>query len=550
MRMMVDTLSTQKPELNGSELREMFGLATEWLEKNAGDIDALNVFPVPDGDTGTNMLLTMRSVMSEAELAPGVTASDIAQSMARGALMGARGNSGVILSQIFKGFAAGLAGRDSFGPKELADALEKASLAAYTALSKPREGTMLTVIKDVAFAARSGAVRNGHDIVAFMERVVEEAGDSVARTPQLLDVLKDAGVVDAGGQGLYIILKGILGYLKNEGVEMLKSDTPVVRQPVRVTKGPVPGDERAYGYCTEMIIRGNDLRQDQIRRWVESQGESVIVVGDKDTVKVHVHTHHPGTIIEFAISLGTVHDLKIQNMDDQHEDFLQIPGKPEKASGIAIVAVVAGEGLQEVFYSLGTTAIIAGGQTMNPSCSDILQAINSISSEEVIVLPNNKNVIPAARQAAGVAVKTVKVLPTRSIPQGLSALLGFNSEANLEENMTGMSRLQKEVRSIEITSAIRNARVNGLSIKEGDYIGLIDGDMKITCDTPQQAVFDSLEEVDAEDAGIISLFYGNRVEDNEAAELGDALRNRYPGLEVELIRGSQPHYSYIISVEK
>jgi len=513
MRMMVDTLSTQKPELNGSELREMFGLATEWLEKNAGDIDALNVFPVPDGDTGTNMLLTMRSVMSEAELAPGVTASDIAQSMARGALMGARGNSGVILSQIFKGFAAGLAGRDSFGPKELADALEKASLAAYTALSKPREGTMLTVIKDVAFAARSGAVRNGHDIVAFMERVVEEAGDSVARTPQLLDVLKDAGVVDAG-------------------------------------KGPVPGDERAYGYCTEMIIRGNDLRQDQIRRWVESQGESVIVVGDKDTVKVHVHTHHPGTIIEFAISLGTVHDLKIQNMDDQHEDFLQIPGKPEKASGIAIVAVVAGEGLQEVFYSLGTTAIIAGGQTMNPSCSDILQAINSISSEEVIVLPNNKNVIPAARQAAGVAVKTVKVLPTRSIPQGLSALLGFNSEANLEENMTGMSRLQKEVRSIEITSAIRNARVNGLSIKEGDYIGLIDGDMKITCDTPQQAVFDSLEEVDAEDAGIISLFYGNRVEDNEAAELGDALRNRYPGLEVELIRGSQPHYSYIISVEK
>jgi len=542
--------STKRLKLGGSELREMFGMATDWLEKNADDINALNVFPVPDGDTGTNMLLTMESVMAEARQVSETNASDIAQAMAKGALMGARGNSGVILSQMLRGFAKGLSGKASFGAGELAEALDQASLAAYAAVSKPREGTMLTVIKDAASTARSVASRNGHDLAGFMEMVVEEARNSVERTPQLLDVLKNAGVVDAGGQGIFIILEGILNYLRNGDAEPEKREKPIFRQPARTATGLFPSNEKAYGYCTEMIIRGNGLRQEQIKRWVESQGESVLVVGDEDTVKIHVHTYHPGTIIEFAISLGTVHDLKIQNMDDQHEDFLQIPNTSQPANNIAVIAVVAGEGLQKTFRSLGATAIIPGGQTMNPSCSDILQAINSVSSGQVIVLPNNKNVIPAARQAAEVAGKTVKVLPTLSIPQGLSALLGFNSGAGLEENLTDMSRRQEQVRAIEITTAVRDAQVNKLQIKKGNYIGLIDGDMRVARDNLNQAVLSSLEAIDANNAGIASLFYGDGVTDDETAELGSAIKMKYPELEVELIKGSQPHYSYIISVER
>ncbi len=552
MQAIVDTRNNLKLELSGRELKEMFGLGTIWLEKNASSINALNVFPVPDGDTGTNMLLTMRSVMAEAEQVGDTTASGIAQAMAKGALMGARGNSGVILSQIMKGFAAGLKGKEKLDRYDLADALEQASVAAYAALSKPREGTMLTVIKDVARAAKINAAQNGHDIVALMEMVVDEARRSVERTPQLLDVLRDAGVVDAGGQGIYIILEGILYYLKDEeiNIELANRIVPIIKQPTPMTTSPRVNNEKAYGYCTEMMIKGDDLNQAQIRRWVESQGESVLVVGDEDTVKIHVHTLHPGTIIEFAISLGTVHDLKIQNMDDQHEDFLKIPGTPAKITDIAIVTVAAGDGLQEIFRSLGVTDIIPGGQTMNPSCSDILQAINSVPSDQVIVLPNNKNIIPAAKQAAELTEKKVKVLPTRSIPQGLSALVSFSSEADLEQNVEDMSRCLEQVRSIEITTAVRDTRVGKLQIKRGNYIGLIDGDIKLACDKLDQAVFQSLDIVNAENAGVVSLFYGEQVDNNKAVELKDSVKAKYPDLVIELLRGSQPHYPYIISVEK
>jgi DAK2 domain fusion protein YloV len=552
MQAIADTRNNLKVELSGIELREMFGMAKTWLEKNASFINALNVFPVPDGDTGTNMLLTMQSVMSEVERAQGTTASEIVQAMAKGALMGARGNSGVILSQIMKGFATALKGKEKFGSYDLVDALEQGSIAAYAGLIKPREGTMLTVIKDAARAAKNGVAQNGHDIVALMEIVVEEARNSVERTPQLLDVLRDAGVVDAGGQGIYIILEGILYYLKGEEicVEPEKSNVPIIKQPAPATTAPVLSNEKAYGYCTEMMIKGDFLNQNQIKRWVESQGESVLVVGDENTIKIHVHTFHPGTIIEFAISLGTVHDLKIQNMDDQHEDFLKIPGTPKKLNDIAIVTVAAGDGLQEVFRGLGVTAIVPGGQTMNPSCSDILQAINSVSSDQVIVLPNNKNIIPTAKQTVGITEKTVKVLPTRSIPQGLSAIVCFNDEVGLEQNFEEMSRCLEQVRSIEITAAIRDARAGKLQIKKGNYIGLIDGDIKVVCNSLDQAVFQSLETVDAGRAGIVSLFYGDQVEDNEAVKLRDSVKEKHPNVVVELIRGSQPHYPYIISVEQ
>jgi len=553
-------VSQRNPRIScsGYELREMFCVATRWLEKNATLINALNVFPVPDGDTGTNMLLTMRSTMAEAAQPLNTDVSDIAEAMARGALMGARGNSGVILSQIIKGFAKGLTGQLSLGPSEMAHALHHASIAAYEGISKPREGTMLTVIKDVAAAAKISAAQDSHDLLALMETVVEEARKSVERTPQLLDVLREAGVVDAGGQGIFVILKGILYYLRGEdeqieliedGIFSIKKETHVARQPAFIAARAMPSEEKAYGYCTELIIKGRDLNQNQIRQWVESQGESVLVVGDGETVKIHVHTLHPGTIIEFAISLGSVHDLKIQNMDDQHEDFLQIRRAPVPASDISVVAVVAGGGLEKVFHSLGTTAVISGGQTMNPSCADILQAIDSVPSDKVIVLPNNKNIIPSAEQAATVTKKKVRVLPTRSIPQGLSALMGFNCEMELDLNLEEMSRAQERVRSIEVTSAIRDTKISTLQIKKGDYIGLIDGNIKVAGSSLDQTIFSTFKAVDADNAEIVSLFYGDQVDDDEAVNLSQALKEQYPQLEIEVVQGGQPHYPYIISIE-
>jgi DAK2 domain fusion protein YloV len=391
-----------------------------------------------------------------------------------------------------------------------------------------------------------------------MEALVDEAKKSVERTPELLDVLREAGVVDAGGEGIATLLEGILQHLRGEedgadqaGDEAIPAakEAPVVKQPAFVAARSMPVEEKAYGYCTEFILKGTDLNQNQIRRWVESQGESVLVVGDEETTKVHVHAPHPGTIIEFAISLGSVHDLKIENMDDQHEEFLQMRRAPLPASDISVVAVVAGAGLEGVFRSLGATAIISGGQTMNPSCADVLQAIDSVPSDRVILLPNNKNVIPAARQAATIAKKSVKVLPTRSIPQGLSALVGFNCEAEMDLNIREMAKAQERVRSVEITNAIRDTRTGALQIRKGDHIGLIDGSVKVAGDNVNQAVFRALQAVDAGAAEIASLFYGDQIDGDEAADLSHALKEVYPELEIEVIQGGQPHYSYIMSIE-
>jgi DAK2 domain fusion protein YloV len=538
--------------LEGKELREMIRVATDWLAINEEPINKLNVFPVPDGDTGTNMLLTMQSVLTEMSKCREDDVSVISEFMAKGALMGARGNSGVILSQIMKGFASGLAGEEKLNAVGFTQALNEASKAAYSALSQPREGTMLTVIKDTAAAAMSNISECEDDIVGLMEIVVKEARESVERTPQLLDVLRDAGVVDAGGQGVCVILEGFMHYLKGNEIDTqtVLSSNAGLKQPVFALTRPTPEVEEAYGYCTEMIIKGENLRPEQVRRWVESQGKSAVVVGDKETIKVHVHTFHPGTIIEFALSLGTIHDLKIQNMDDQHKDYLQITGTKSSENEIAVVAVVAGDGLQEVFRSLGVSSIISGGQTMNPSCLEILQAIETLPSEKVIILPNNKNIIPAAHQAAELTSKAVSVLPTRSIPQGLSAMVSFDREAGLDENIEVMSEFQGQVYSIEITSAIRDATVNGLEIQQDDFMGIVDGEVLYAEKTIEEAIFKSLGSVDARNAGIITVFYGDLVESKVADNLGDSIREKYSDVDVEIIRGAQPHYSYIMSVER
>lgn len=534
----------------GHELKEMFSVATCWLEKNAPAINALNVFPVPDGDTGTNMLLTMRSTMGEAARLQVDSVPAVAQAMARGALMGARGNSGVILSQIVRGIADGLGEGLSFGPTEMARAFGSASQLARKAISKPQEGTIITVMTDVAAAANRVVVNNHADLVGFMEVVVREAQKSVDRTPELLEVLKQANVVDAGGQGLQVILDGMLHYLKGEAdeVTLLEIAFPATLRPALVVARTHTG-EKVYGYCTEFIVRGNDLNPEWIRKTIEANGDSVVVGGDATTVKVHVHTPHPGVVLEFGSSLGSLHGLKIENMDEQNEQFIHMLRAPVPAASIAVVSVVAGDGLEEVFRSLGVTAVVSGGQSMNPSTEEILRAVESVPSDNVIVLPNNKNVVLAAQQAAKLCKKKVSVLATKSIPQGMAAMMAFNCEMQLERNLAEMAEAQQKVRSVEVTRAVRVAKVGELDIKEGQVIGLVDGDIRVACDDIGEAVARSLESAGLDNAEILTVYYGADVSAEEARNLVKALGEKYPSQQVELVHGSQPHYSYIISVE-
>ena len=542
----------QADSITGQDLREMFAAATAWLEKSASDIDALNVFPVPDGDTGTNMLLTMRSSMEEAYQASEGSASSVAQAMARGALIGARGNSGVILSQIWNGLAQGLAEKESFTGSNLAHALLLASRVAYKGLSNPVEGTILTVIKEAASAAQAHASTVSDDVVSVMEATVSAAKESVANTPSLLPVLMEAGVVDAGGQGLYTILEGALHYLKGE-VEQLKLRRPwMIASSVPLTaKVPrmVGAEEVPYGYCTNFVIKGQRLNSDKLRKRLEKRGQSVIVVGDDSAVRVHIHTLDPGEVMHYVIPLGTLHQINIRNMDEQYRDFLEMRKERMPAVDIAIVAVVAGDGLSNVFTSLGATAIVPGGQTMNPSTKDLLQAVDSVVSEKVIILPNNKNIVLTANQVQSLTTKTIEVVPTKTIPQGVAALLAFDYEADLETNAQNMKRVKSEVKSIEITRAIRSTRLGGLDIKKKQAIGFLDGDLVAVGDNTDDVLSEVLARVDLDSAEVITIYHGADTKPAEAEQVGATIRQQHPQLQVEVVPGGQPHYNYIVSVE-
>jgi len=542
----------QVSSLSGQELRDMLVVATNWLEKSAPEIDALNVFPVPDGDTGTNMLLTMRSTLEEAYRAPDRSASAVAQAIAKGALMGARGNSGVILSQIWHGLAKGLAQKEAFNGRDLADALLEASAMAYKGINNPVEGTILTVAKDAASAAQAQAASGSDDLISVMEATIDAASKSVANTPNLLDVLREAGVVDAGGQGLYTILEGALHYLKGDVEEMqfrkprmIASTTPI---PAR-TPQMVAADEEPYGYCTEFLLKGQGLDPDKLRVKLQRKGQSLIVVGDESTVRVHIHTLDPGNILHYATSLGTVHQVTIRNMDEQHEDYLKMQKERMPAVEMATVAVVSGDGLADVFTSLGVTAIVPGGQTMNPSTRDLFQAVNSISSDKVIILPNDKNVVLTANQVQSLTAKVIKVIATETIPQGISALLAFNSEADLEANCEAMNRAKSSVRSIAITQAVRAAQLGGLTIKKKQAIGFLDGDLVAVGDSTTGVLGEVLAEIDLDEAEVITIYYRGDAERFEMEPFILGIREQHPHLEVELVRGGQPHYHYIVSVE-
>jgi len=541
----------QVNSISGQDLREMFDAATIWLEKSASDIDALNVFPVPDGDTGTNMLLTMRSTIEEAYRAPDRSASAVAQAMAKGALMGARGNSGVILSQIWHGLAQGLAEKESVTGSDLADALQQSSTMAYKGLSNPVEGTILTVVREAAAAAQAQASGGSNDLMSVMEAIVNAASESVANTPTLLPVLREAGVVDAGGQGLYTILEGALHYLKGETEQiqlrkpqMIASSMPLPARLPQVAAGEVP-----YGYCTEFLLKGEKLDPDKIRLKLEKKGESLIVVGDESTVRVHIHTLDPGNVVHYATSLGTVHNVSMRNMDEQLRDFVEMQKEKLPTVDIAIIAVVSGDGLADVFRSLGVAAIVSGGQTMNPSTKDLLQAVESVVSDKVIILPNNKNIVLTAQQVQSVTTKSVEVVPTETIPQGIAALLAFDYEADFETNVQIMRETKSAVKSIEVTRAIRPVRLGGLDIKRKQAIGFLEGDLVVVSDSATDALNKVLARVNLDEAEVITIYYGADTELAEAEEVSVALRERHPQLQVEIVRGGQPHYNYIVSVE-
>jgi DAK2 domain fusion protein YloV len=538
--------------ITGQDFREMFACATAWLEKSASDIDALNVFPVPDGDTGTNMLLTMRSSIEEAYRAPDNSTSAVAQAFAKGALMGARGNSGVILSQIWRGLAKIMTDKKSLTGADLVDALQEASDMAYKGLSNPVEGTILTVIKDAALAARNQAANGDTDLIAVIEAAVNAANQSVANTPALLPILKEAGVVDAGGQGLYTILEGALQYLRGQAEQMqfrkpqiIASSIPLVARPPEM----IAADEVPFGYCTEFMLKGEGLKPDKIRNRLDKKGESLIVVGDDSTVRIHIHTMDPGNVIHYTASLGTMHQVSIRNMDEQHRDFLEMQKDKAPAVDIATVAVVAGDGLAEVFTSLGASAIVPGGQTMNPSTKDILQAVEAVASDNVIILPNNKNVILAAKQIKDLTSKNIQIVATETIPQGVSALLSFDYEADLETNAKIMGQTISAVRSIEITRAVRSTELKGLKIKRKQAIGLLDGDLVVAGDDTIGVLYETLAKLDLDDKEIVTVYYGADPNRDEAEQVSSTIRQQYPQLQVEVVRGNQPHYEYIVSIE-
>jgi DAK2 domain fusion protein YloV len=536
----------------GQEMRDMFSAASSWLEKSSADIDALNVFPVPDGDTGTNMMLTMRSTMEEAFRAPDHSAAGVAHAMAKGALMGARGNSGVILSQIWRGLAEGLTDKESFNAEDLAEALEKAAQTAYKGVSNPVEGTMLTVIKDAAEAARNQVEEGNNDVIQVLEAVVDAAETSVANTPRLLKVLKDAGVVDAGGQGIYTLLEGSLRYLKGESEQMRLRKPQIIVSELPYT-APLPQvagiDEVPFGYCTEFLLKGEKLEPEDIRKRLTKKGESLIVVGDDSAVRIHIHTLTPGNILSLATKLGTLHQVSIRNMDEQHQDFLEMQKEKMPTTDTAVIAVASGDGLSDVFGSLGAVAVVPGGQTMNPSTKDILQAVEAAASDNIIILPNNKNIISTAGQVQSLTQKKIHVVPTRTIPQGVVALLAFDYEANFKSNAELMEKALESVKTIEITHSVRATKLNGLKIKRKQPIGLLDGELIAVGETNQDVVNRILSKLDMKRVEVITIYYGTDTGAAEAEEISASITEHYPRVQVEIIRGGQPHYSYIISIE-
>lgn len=559
-----------KEILLAEDLHKMFKYATGMLSRNKEQLNALNVFPVPDGDTGTNMHLTMRSAMEELKSLDSLTINKVCRALSMGALMGARGNSGVILSQIIRGITRSLGPKEKINTNDFAKALQEGSQAAYKAVMRPTEGTILTVIKESAKEAHQTA-RAQKDFSPFLQGVLQKAKTTLSQTPDMLPVLKKAGVVDAGGAGLVCILEGFLMALEGKE-EAFEEEIRVAPQVNNHVAQAVLTDsaEIEFGYCTEMIVLGQNLNEDDLLQELTPLGDSLLVVGDEQVLKIHLHTNNPGLALEIALKRGNLSNIKIDNMREQHhhlvfesefssenqgdrdflfESHLSEFAQPEEKP-IAVVSVAAGSGLADIFYSLGADQVIEGGQTMNPSTEDILKAVKQAPAPKIIILPNNKNIILAAQQVAQVSDKEIYVVPTASIPQGFASLLLYNPELEDYKSMVeAMYTASQGVKTGLLTYAVRDTQTDNQFIKEGDYLALLDGDIATSGSNLEQTAQDLIAQMIDEDSEIVTIYFGSDVSEKEAMDLRLKLEEMYPDQSIEAYNGGQPIYYYIISVE-
>ena len=548
-------------------LSRMFLAGAKNLEAKKEWINELNVFPVPDGDTGTNMTMTIMSAAKEVSALEQVNMRALCKAISSGSLRGARGNSGVILSQLFRGFTKGIGEAEEIDVDILCDAMQRAVETAYKAVMKPKEGTILTVARGAADRALE-LVDTTDDLVYFIGEVIAEAEDVLARTPEMLPVLKQAGVVDSGGQGLVEVLKGAYDALLGKEIDYTIEGAETGREFVKTSQETE--QDIKFGYCTEFIIVLNNPLDEKeemsYKAYLESIGDSIVVVADDEIVKTHVHTNDPGLAIQKALTYGSLSKIKIDNMREEHQEKLikdaekqaaaQKAGEaerkkdegPKKDMGFVVVSI--GEGLNQIFRDLGADALIEGGQTMNPSTEDVLDAVRSVNADTVFVLPNNKNIILAANQAASLTEdKRVIVLPTKTIPQGITALINYIPEQTPEENESRMLQEIANVKTGQVTYAVRDTVVDDKDIKEGDYMGIGDSGILSVNQDMKQCFAQMVDQMVDEDSAIVSVFYGADVSESEAQELADAVEEKYPDLEVELQAGGQPVYYYVVSVE-
>jgi fatty acid kinase len=515
-----------------------------WLTLNRDEVDALNVFPVPDGDTGTNMLLTLQSAVEDIRLLDEADLSAMAKRAAHGALMGARGNSGVILSQIFRGFATGVGQQRAVDAAGLAAAFTEGAAVASRAVIKPTEGTMLTVAREAAAGAAAAAAGTA-DLTEVVRAACEAATSAVERTPDQLPILKQAGVVDSGGYGLQIILDGFLKRMRGEAIAGFEKPAAQHARPREVA-----APESGWGYCTEFIINGESLPVEAVRTEIQRRGQSALVVGDESAIKVHVHTHEPADIIGYASGLGKLSRLKVDDMSAQHHRLQgEVARRPVSSKHLAVVGVASGDGFRRILESLGVDSVVTGGPTMNPSTEDLLAAVESVPSNDVLLLPNNGNVIMAAQQVPQLTRKRVRVVPSRSIPQGIAALFAFDFSADLEANANAMSHALNEVKTIEVTRAVRATGVDGLTIAEGDVIGLLNDRIVASGQSAQTVLESVLATVPVDSVRTVTVYAGLEAPEGEREAVRAAIATHFPKASVELQAGDQALYPYIVAVE-
>lgn len=541
--------------LDGAMLKKAFIGAAELLEDKKEEVNSLNVFPVPDGDTGTNMSLTVKSALKQVLSQGDNSVSKIALSASNGSLMGARGNSGVILSQLFRGFADGLDGKDTVDIPTLAKAFKQAANTAYKAVMKPTEGTILTVARECGDYALS-IFKNEDDILSFLEKVIIKGEAVLEKTPDMLPVLKQAGVVDAGGKGLIYVLKGAYNALSGK-VDTSISDKQEVSH--KKIETDIDTSNIEFGYCTEFIINTKFSDIESLRQELSIKSDSLLVVGGEGLIKVHVHTNNPGNVLQKALEKGELSDIKIDNMRYQHEEVLLKSELEEKKNEeknqqvidkkFSFIAISTGEGIDNIFKDLNVDVLVSGGQTMNPSTEDILNAIDKTHGEYVFIFPNNSNIILAAEQARELSSRNIFVISTKTIPQGISALLAFNEEDSYEDNQANMIEAISNVKTGQVTYSVRDTEYNNTKIKKDDIIGISEGDIVESGEDINKVATNLLEKMIDDEISLVTIIYGSDMSEEEASELEKILTDMYEDIDIELIYGGQPLYYYIISLE-